>query len=78
MLRVEDQAFRSDTGRQRSANEDSYFVRGYRSDVFQRALDSETLAFEFRGEHWDLDALADELAKIEKSVIRQQAKIKQW
>ncbi len=27
MLRVEDQASRSDTGRQRSANEDSYFVR---------------------------------------------------
>ncbi len=27
MLRVEDQAFRTDTGRQRSANEDSYFVR---------------------------------------------------
>jgi protein phosphatase len=27
MLRIEDQAFRSDTGRQRSANEDSVFVR---------------------------------------------------
>ncbi len=27
MLRITDQAFRSDTGRQRSANEDSYFVR---------------------------------------------------
>jgi protein phosphatase len=27
MLRVDDQAFRTDTGRQRSANEDSYFVR---------------------------------------------------
>ncbi len=27
MLRIDDQAFRSDTGRQRSANEDSYFVR---------------------------------------------------
>src|SRR5215475_10277243 len=27
MLRIEDQAFRTDTGRQRSANEDSYFVR---------------------------------------------------
>src|SRR5690348_10529068 len=27
MLRVEDQAQRSDTGRQRSANEDSFFVR---------------------------------------------------
>jgi PPM family protein phosphatase len=27
MLRVDDQAFRSDTGRQRSANEDSFFVR---------------------------------------------------
>ncbi|MDX6600825.1 MAG: family protein phosphatase [Solirubrobacterales bacterium] len=27
MLRIEDQAFRSDTGRQRNANEDSYFVR---------------------------------------------------
>jgi protein phosphatase len=27
MLRVEDKAFRSDTGRQRSANEDSFFVR---------------------------------------------------
>ena len=27
MLRIDDQAFRSDTGRQRSANEDSFFVR---------------------------------------------------
>ena len=27
MLRVDDQAFRTDTGRQRSANEDSFFVR---------------------------------------------------
>jgi serine/threonine protein phosphatase PrpC len=27
MLRIDDQAFRSDTGRQRNANEDSYFVR---------------------------------------------------
>src|SRR4051794_39616546 len=27
MLRVEEQAFRTDTGRQRSANEDSFFVR---------------------------------------------------
>jgi protein phosphatase len=27
MLRIEDQAFRSDTGRQRNANEDSFFVR---------------------------------------------------
>ncbi|HEX6229088.1 MAG TPA: Stp1/IreP family PP2C-type Ser/Thr phosphatase [Solirubrobacterales bacterium] len=27
MLRVDDQAFRTDTGRQRSANEDAYFVR---------------------------------------------------
>jgi protein phosphatase len=27
MLRVEDQSFRTDTGRQRSANEDSFFVR---------------------------------------------------
>jgi protein phosphatase len=27
MLRIEDQGFRTDTGRQRSANEDSYFVR---------------------------------------------------
>ncbi len=27
MLRIEDQAFRTDTGRQRSANEDSFFVR---------------------------------------------------
>ncbi len=27
MLRVEEQSFRTDTGRQRSANEDSYFVR---------------------------------------------------
>jgi len=27
MLRVDDQAYRTDTGRQRSANEDSYFVR---------------------------------------------------
>jgi PPM family protein phosphatase len=27
VLRVEDQAFRSDTGRQRNANEDAYFVR---------------------------------------------------
>ena len=27
MLRVDDQAYRSDTGRQRSANEDSFFVR---------------------------------------------------
>ena len=27
MLRVEDQAFRTDTGRQRNANEDSFFVR---------------------------------------------------
>ena len=27
MLRVDDQAFRTDTGRQRNANEDSFFVR---------------------------------------------------
>src|SRR3954451_7353480 len=27
MLRIDDQAFRSDTGRQRNANEDSFFVR---------------------------------------------------
>jgi protein phosphatase len=27
MLRIDDQAFRTDTGRQRNANEDSYFVR---------------------------------------------------
>ncbi len=27
MLRVDDQAFRTDTGRQRSANEDALFVR---------------------------------------------------
>ncbi|HKT82968.1 MAG TPA: Stp1/IreP family PP2C-type Ser/Thr phosphatase, partial [Solirubrobacterales bacterium] len=27
MLRIEDQAFRTDTGRQRNANEDSFFVR---------------------------------------------------
>src|SRR3954453_19127906 len=27
MLRIDDQAFRTDTGRQRSANEDSFFVR---------------------------------------------------
>ena len=27
-LRIDDQAVRTDTGRQRSANEDSYFIRG--------------------------------------------------
>src|SRR6476620_9017190 len=27
MLRIDDQAFRTDTGRQRNANEDSFFVR---------------------------------------------------
>src|SRR5262245_9351975 len=27
MLRIDDQAFRTDTGRQRNANEDSYFAR---------------------------------------------------
>jgi hypothetical protein len=51
---------------------------GYKSDTFQRDLDPETLMFHFRGTPCDLDALTDELVRIEKAVIREQAKIKQW
>jgi protein phosphatase len=37
MLRIEDQGYRTDTGRQRSANEDSYFVRAP-AEAFDRDL----------------------------------------